>query len=114
MTPESALSRAVTAWLDAQGIRWCRNNSGAVGGERFIAYGLRYRVRGKYFAGGPDYLVFLPPAGRCVGIELKARRNGLSESQRAWAKHFASVGVAVYLCRSVADVRAAIAGERAT
>lgn len=52
--------------------------------------------------GMPDMMVFYN--GRCFGIELKARKNGLSDEQKAMFPKLADAGVPVYVCRSIEAV----------
>ena len=52
--------------------------------------------------GMPDIIVFYD--GRCFGIELKARNNGLSAEQVAMFKRLKEACIRVHVCRTIDDV----------
>ena len=76
-TPEGAVVRAVTDYLDIKQILWIRNNTGAARPERkdgtkgFIRFGS---------VGSSDIVACLP-GGRFCAIECKAGRGKLSPAQ---------------------------------
>lgn len=56
-------------------------------------------------AGVPDFLVFHTPP---LAIELKAKKGRLSDEQLAWLAQLETVGWKVAVCRSKAEVTAAL------
>lgn len=59
--------------------------------------------------GMPDVLAF--HKGRCVGIELKAGKNGLTSGQRDMHYKLAKAGVPVYVAKSLEGVLAILRNE---
>ena len=60
-------------------------------------------------AGMPDMMVFYD--GRCFGIELEARKNGLSSEQVITFKKLKEACIRVHVCRSIDDVMHALRYE---
>jgi hypothetical protein len=61
--------------------------------------------------GMPDIFVF-PGQGRIVGLELKAYGRGTSDVQDTMHAKLKAAGIPVHVCKSIADVIAALAKER--
>lgn len=72
------------------------------GGKRHPAEARKFRDMG-VLAGVPD-LTFILPGGLVGFIELKAGKNGLEATQRAFAEAAIAAGAAWQLCRSLSDV----------
>ena len=60
--------------------------------------------------GMPDILVF--DVGRVIGIELKARRNIVSDEQREMHSKLLACGFEIYVCRTVEQVIQALKDEK--
>jgi len=56
--------------------------------------------------------VIFPGGGRCVGIELKAGKNGLTDDQRDMHAKLNAAGIRVYTCRSIEQVWVVLERER--
>lgn len=107
MRPEEGLHRAVAHYLQmvlAPEVVWSTFPSGGGGkvrGARLKAMGLR--------AGMPDIMLWWRgDHGRCLGIELKAPRGGLSAAQRETFAALDGAGCPVEVVRSIAEVRVAL------
>jgi hypothetical protein len=62
-------------------------------------------------AGMPDILIFYNNSSNratCVGIELKARGRSQSQAQRSMSAQLQSVGVKVYVCHDLDEIRFAL------
>jgi hypothetical protein len=104
---EAGLSRAVRDLLALLARRhpllYWRANSGTIFTEGRA-------IRGAP-AGTPDYVLILPPAGRAVGVELKAARGRQTAAQRQWQAAAAAAGGLYWLVRDVNDLRRLLAAE---
>lgn len=106
MNPEERLHRAVADYLRVvldPSVVWSTFPSGGGGrvrGAKLKAMGLR--------AGMPDIMIWwLAPSGAalCLGIELKAGKNGMTAAQRETFLSLEGVGCPVHVARSIDDVR---------
>jgi hypothetical protein len=98
-TPEGALLRLVMDWLSAEHIFALRMNVGVMrnAANRPVHFGIE---------GTADILAFPVSLGRPhpVWIELKAGKNGQSESQRSFQRHVEERGHTYLLAYSLDDV----------
>jgi hypothetical protein len=73
------------------------------GGYRALVTAGRLKAEG-VVPGVADFIVIWK--GRALGIELKARKGGLSKAQRNWGDAFTLAGGCYAVCRSLGDVGA--------
>lgn len=105
--PEQALQMAVAEYLGRTldpSVVWSAIGHGGGGRTRgAILKGMGVK------AGLPDIMIWwIGDETRCVGVELKSRRGGLSERQREMFRRLHAAGVATYTCRSVDDIQAIV------
>jgi hypothetical protein len=103
---ESALVRACLQLLALRGVPCWRANTGAVCyGEgpqrRFVRFGT---------PGVSDILGLLPPAGRMLVIEVKARDGRVRPSQRAFMDAVTAAGGVALVVRDVGELAQALDG----
>lgn len=101
---EESIQEAAAVYLDrhpaTRGLWFHPPNEGKRSG-RYAAKLQRQGVK----AGVPDIVVLRPP-GLC--IELKTAKGRVRKTQQAWAERLEAVGVRCIVCRSMADVVAAV------
>lgn len=103
--PEDILQIQVTRFLKVAApdlLFWHTPN----GGRRQLGEARKFKDMG-VLPGVPD-LTFVLPGGLAAFIELKAGKNGLEPSQRAFAEQAAANGAAWAVCRSLDEVEATL------
>lgn len=75
------------------------------GGRRSPNEAQRFRAMG-VISGVPDLIVI--DGGRCIAIELKAGKGGLTPNQKRYHRLLGLARVPVYVCRSLDEVIAAL------
>lgn len=99
--PESEVLASCLELLAALRIPHWRNNTGGLKIEgRYVAFGVK---------GAPDVLGILPPSGRLLCCETKSRTGKVTKDQAAWLERAEEAGALCVVCRSIDDLRAALA-----
>jgi hypothetical protein len=99
---ESDLVRAVLQLLALRKIPAWRQNAGVVKvGKRLIRLGP---------AGSPDVVAVIPPAGRLLACECKAKGGRLRPAQRAVRDNLTAAGAAYLVITDIRDLDKALAG----
>lgn len=95
MTPEGKAKAAIVKALEKNGIQPIRVQSG------------RVRVKGGMMhcapTGTPDFLVMVPPHGRCLWLEVKAPDGTESDEQIEFARKATRLGAVVRTVRTPAE-----------
>ncbi|MEI6084001.1 MAG: VRR-NUC domain-containing protein [Verrucomicrobiota bacterium] len=105
--PAQQLTKAVTTYLTGAGVFWWRNSSGgmyrgdAQGNARFVTFGQ---------PGVADLCALYH--GHFIAIEIKAGKDTLRDSQKAWLEKVVKSGGIIVVCHEVEDVIRVIAALR--
>lgn len=94
MASEVEIQKAVMEYIRSLGLTPHRINAGMFKGK--------YQTAPK---GWPDIVVILPPGGRLLGLEVKAKLGKQRADQRDMQKLFESNGAMYAIVRCVDDVR---------
>jgi len=94
---ESPLLREATLWLSARGFTW-RNNTGVAHNPETGQH-VRFGIKG-----GADLFDVVPPFGRFLGVETKARRGRQSDDQETFERAVRTAGGVYVLAKTLEDV----------
>jgi hypothetical protein len=97
---EAPLVREATLWLSERAFVW-RNNTG-VARHPVTGQVVRFGIKG-----GADLLAVVPPFGRFLGVETKAKRGRQSAAQSVFEQAVRRAGGVYALAWSMEDVRRA-------
>lgn len=98
---ESAIQREIYLAIGSRpDVRLWRANAG----KAYVRTSTGFRTVQMNLPGCPDLIGWLAPAGRFLGIEVKAARGGLRQAQKAFRDALTRMGGLYIVARSVDDV----------
>jgi hypothetical protein len=104
---ERGFLREATLLLADEGVFEWRNNTG-VALNRHTGQRVRFGI-----PGGSDLLCVVPPFGRFLGVETKAKRGRQSENQQRFEKAVTRAGGVYVVAKTIEDVRRGLFEARA-
>jgi hypothetical protein len=98
---EGDFLREATLWLAEHAVFEWRNNTG-VAVNKATGQHVRFGI-----PGGSDLLVVVPPYGRFLGVETKAKRGRQSDKQKRFEQAVRRAGGVYAVCKTLEELRVA-------